>query len=197
MVVVFVMRLIKIILIVVIVIILILTILTIATSRGFSEITDLIHKDTENVHVKEGYNFTDPKLERYQINGVLLIPYARQNPFKSNEKYNTYSLRLASYKQKENDNKVIINRVTVEGINDIKFIKIDKILNEKSEFSNDNISLSENILMDEINNYDMELTDKSQIKVLLNVSVEENGNITTRDLEYIFETKTRKYLIQR
>ena len=43
----------------------------------------------------------------------------------------------------------------------------------------------------------MELTNKSQIKVVLNVSVEEDGEVITRDLEYIFETRIREYLVQR
>lgn len=191
------MRLIKIVIIVALVTLLIFIMLTILTSHGFSEITDLIHTDTEKVHVEEGYSFTDPKLEKYQINGVLFIPYTRHNPIGNDDKFYTYSLRLASYKKKDDDNKVIINYATLEGINDIKFIEMNKILNKESEFVDGNMRLSEGVLIDEINNYDMELTDKSQIKVVLNVSVEENGEITTRDLEYIFETKIRKYLNQR
>ncbi len=195
------MRLIKIIIIVVLVVILILIALTILTSRGFSEITDLIHKDTEKVHVEEGYSFTDPKLEQYQINGVLLIPYTRQNPFKTYEdKYYNYSLRLAAYKRADNQ-KVAINHVRVEGVKNVKFNKITKgNLSIELEFNKDEsneVQTSEIILIDEINDYDMELTDKSQIKVVLNVSVEENGRVATRDLEYIFETKIRKYLNQR
>jgi hypothetical protein len=43
----------------------------------------------------------------------------------------------------------------------------------------------------------MELNNKSQLKVILNITVEENGQSTTKDLEYIFGTRIRKYLVQR
>lgn len=193
------MRLIKIIIIVVIVVILILTTLTIVTSRGFAQIADLINRDTEMFYKQ--YSFSEPPLKNYQINGVLFIPYTNHNPLPSyDQKFHNYSLNVVAYRQKGNNSKVIINKVTLEGINDIEFDNIAKVLNKDMEFSDDakhaDKQLDRITLIDEINNYDMKLTNKSQIKVVLNVSVEENGKITTGDLEYMFETKMRKYLVQ-
>lgn len=176
-----------------------LLILSLLTSCRFSEITDLIHKDTEKFY--ENYSFSEPLLQKYKINKILFIPYTNQNPEQSYEqKYSTYSLSLASYGQKVNNSKVIVNYVTVEGDQDIIFDKITNNLNESLEFNNDekqdNMKISVITLFDEINDYNMELTDKSRLKVVLNVTVEENGKSITGDLEYYFETRVRKYLVQ-
>lgn len=196
------MRLVKNIIVVLLFMVLVLVIFNFLTSNGYAEITDLIHKDTEKLIIEEGYDFSDSELNKYQVNEILFIPYTRHNPFESyDEEFYSYSLRLASYKPKENDNKVMINYVTVEGINDVEFDKITKTLNRKLEFigheKNSEVQIDEFILIDEINNYNMELNDNSQIKVVLNVSVEENEKIVTRDLVYKFETRVRKYLVQR
>ena len=85
-------------------IIILIILLTVLTTRGISQIIDLIHKDTEDMHVEEGYNFLNTEVNKYQIGRILFIPYTRQNPLPNYEqKYYTYSLRLAAYKQKENN----------------------------------------------------------------------------------------------
>lgn len=171
-------------------------IISILTSCQYAEIIDLIHKDTEKYH--DGNNLSAPELEHYQIKGIIFTPYTIHNPEQSYEqKYSTYSLKLAYYSQKKNNAKITINYVTIEAIQDVKYDKISKKLNKLLDLNNDNMQLNDVVLIDQINNYNMELKDKSQIKVVLNISIEENGEIITRDLEYIFETRIRKYLVQR
>ena len=86
-------------------------------------------------------------------------------------------------------------------VKDVNFNKVTKEdLNIELEFSEDKsneLQSSEIVLIEEINDYDMELNNKSQLKVILNITVEENGQSTTKDLEYIFGTRIRKYLVQR
>jgi hypothetical protein len=180
------------------IVVLVLTML-ILTGCSFAEITDLIHRDTDRISVEKEDGFSNPRLNQYKVNGVVFIPYTRQNPFKTYEdKYYYYSLRLASYTQAINS-KVVVNCVTIEGVRNVKFKTITKEANKQLEFSNDpnNKTLkSEIVLVDAINDYNMELNKDSQLKVVLNVSVEQDGKTTTRDMEYVFETQIRKYLNQ-
>ena len=48
-----------------------------------------------------------------------------------------------------------------------------------------------------MNENDMKLNAKSEMKIVMNISVQENETLTTRNLEYSIETKVRKYLQQR
>ncbi|MFZ5966968.1 MAG: hypothetical protein ACOYVK_07310 [Bacillota bacterium] len=190
----------KITMMVVVIGILAIAALTMLTSRGFSKSMELIHKDTDKFH--KGYNFSDPLLTQYQTNGIVFTPYTRQNPEHSyQEKFPTYSLRLAAYKEKENGSKAVINYVTIEAAKDVRFNKLTKDINKKLEFGtvrkNKHIQCSEVILVDGINHYDMELNQDSRIKVMINVTVEESGKSSTCDLEYYFDVRTRRFLVQR
>lgn len=190
------MEFIKKMIIVIIVAILILSVLMILISRYSAEIIDLIHLDTDYSRIGER-DLSDPLFDQYRIDGIVFTPYTRLNHGKGyNDDFYTYSLRLAVYKQLENSNKVIVNHFEVDGVKDVKFNKIAGTINKELEFDDggDGILSSEDILIDVINNYNMELNKKSQLKVVLNVSVvDEDGKLTTRDLEYYFETNIRKY----
>lgn len=187
--------------IIILILVSIVLILITLTSCKFDQITDLIHKDTESLQARNAEMLTDDKTEKYQIEGILFIPYIRQNPFETYEdKYYCYSLRLAAYKL-AGEQKVVVNCISIEGVKDVNFNKVTKEdLNIELEFSEDKsneLQSSEIVLIEEINDYDMELNNKSQLKVILNITVEENGQSTTKDLEYIFGTRIRKYLVQR
>ena len=92
------------------------------TSCKTTEIIDLLHKETDEIHIGVGYNFSDPTTEKYRINGVLFIPYFNHVFANSNnEEIDTYSLHMASYKQADNNKKVIINSVSVEGTKNVIF----------------------------------------------------------------------------
>lgn len=193
------MRLRKIIVISIIGIIFIVAIIVIVTSRGVDEIVDLINKDTEIFY--ESYNLSESDLKDYQIGGVLFIPYTNHNPISNyDQKYHNYSLSLETYRKKGDDSRVVVNKVTLEGQSDINFVNMSDIINKELEFSddekNEDLQINRITLIDKINDYDMMLNKKSKIKVVLNVSVNKNGEITTHDLNYIFSTKIRKYLVQ-
>jgi uncharacterized protein YlaN (UPF0358 family) len=155
-----------------------------------SSIADLIHKDTNQIDEKTKFNFSDPKLEKYHIDGVFFIPYI---PHRS---HFTYDLRLAAYKTNGNNSKVTINSATIEGLEEINLRKVTSDKSTVLEFieHKDNIQASQIPLIEQINDYDMGLTKKSKLKVVLNITVEENDTTITRDLEYTFETKIRTYL---
>jgi hypothetical protein len=172
-----------------------------ATSCTTAKITDLVHKDTEVGNIQD-IKFSDPLLKKYQINGLLFVPYMVHNPDKSyNSDYENFSLKLATYKPIEDvGSNVKVNSVKIVGVKDINFTPISNTLNIylvfKNEDKNPNLQVSEEYLVDEINNYNMQLNKESQLKVIINVSIEENGKIITEDLIYTFETNIREYLIQ-
>ncbi|MBM6616326.1 hypothetical protein [Bacillus suaedaesalsae] len=175
-----------------------ITILFILTSCETTEITYLYHKDTYSVGVPvEEINFSDVKLKKYTINEILFYPVIRHNSSNSNPE--TYSLALKVFKPKEvTDNSVIINNVKLEGSKAITFKPISTEINKNIEFINDGnqlgVKTSENDLIDEINDYDMNLKDnKSELKVLINVSVISGKQIITKELEYIFKAETEEY----
>lgn len=127
----------------------------------------------------------------------MFYPVIRHNSSNSNPE--TYSLKLKVYKPKEvTDSNVIINNVKIEGFKDITYKPISTDLNKNIEFINDGnklgVKTSENALIDEINDYDMNLKDnKSELKVFINVSVISGNQITTKELEYIFKAETEEY----
>jgi hypothetical protein len=164
----------------------------------FDSITNLINEDTEIFY--EEYNFLNPILNQYKVNGVLFIPYITHESYE--DKFSTYALRLEVYKQNINSSNATINYVTVKGDKNIKFKSITEKLNKVLKFSvdehNKSLKGSYNELIDEINTYNMQLNDKSGIKVVLNISVKtEDNKIITRDIVYYFKTETTTYLIQR
>lgn len=167
------------------------------TSCGIAEITDLYHKDTKSVgRPIEEINFSDPKLKNYQINGILFYPVIGHNS--TNSDLETYYLMLKTFKPKEQaNNNVIINNVKVEGSKDINFSPISKDLNKNLIFTNEDtnssIQTSKIDLIEQLNDYNMKLSEnKSELKVVINVSVEDGEQIITKELIYIFETNTRK-----
>ncbi|WP_027399035.1 hypothetical protein [Anaerovorax odorimutans] len=190
------MKLFKLFMILLVIIILAIGILTVVTSRGVTQIIDLINKDTDTLNVEEGFDFSEPILNKYEINKTLFIPYMVKNTPKSNdEKYYTYSLKLASYKEK-NNNKIVINYVIIDEMQDVYFNKVEKEINQEVAFDNNEIQSGDMILIDAINSYDMKLNKKSRIRIVINISVEENGKIITNDLKYDFQTRIREYLVQ-
>jgi hypothetical protein len=160
-----------------------------------STIIDLYHEDTNLITVEEGFDFSDPTLEKYQINNILFIPYFSQEF--SNDKI--YTLNMLVNKEAINDSKVVVNSIIVEGTKNVDIEKSEVILNKKLVFEEleGTIQESEDNLIEQINNKDMKLNENSEIKILINISVEENKKITTRNLEYIFITDVRTYLNQR
>lgn len=179
----------------------IIALVVMVMSCGTSEIIDVIHKDTDELNI-ENYKGLDPTLERYQIDGVLLIPYIRNIPkVNAGEEFYAYTLRLASYKNGDDQKQVTINSVSVEGIKNVELSKISKKVDKNLDFkklqSSNKFESNGNVLIDEINHHDMKLDKNSEIKVMLNVSVKDGEDIITRDLEYVFTTRIRRYLNQR
>lgn len=173
-------------------------ILSILSSCGISEITDLYHEDTKSVGgPTEEINFLDPNLKNYQIQGVLFYPFIRHKS--TNSDFETYYLKLVTYKPKGvADNNVIINFVKVEGAKEIEFTPISKDFNKKLKFiyEDDSSSIQKSTieLFEQLNDYDMKLNEhKSQLKIIINVSVVDGNQITTENLIYIFEADTRRY----
>ncbi len=165
-----------------------------------AEAIDLVHKDTDAFY--ENYDFFDSKINEYVIGDVVFLPYITRNPYQSSEpEYSTYCLRLGVHKQKESSGKAVVNSVSVEAIQEVEFNKVFNNLNQTIVFTEDedyqDLPTSSIILVNEINDYNMKLTEKSQIEVTLNVSVEENGEFITKDLSYIFETDIWRYPITR
>ena len=118
---------------VLIVLIIVIFISSFLTSCKFSKIIDLVHKDTDTFYKK--YDFSDSRLKKYQVNGIIFIPYTRQLPHRSySDKFHYYYLSLASYRKKGDDGKVIINNVELEGVKEVKFKKITKELKQELEF---------------------------------------------------------------
>lgn len=181
--------------------ILVTIILSLLTSCGTAEITDLYHKNTNSLGGPiEEINFSDSNLKNYQVNGILFYPFIRHESTKStNSDIETYYLKLEVFKPKEvAESNVIINNVKIEGDKNIVFTTISKDFNEKLKFINEEgssgIQTSTIELFEQLNDYNMKLIEnKSELKVIINVSVEDENQITTKNLIYIFEADTRKY----
>jgi len=160
-------------------------------------IIDLYHPETEKLEISEAV-FTDEAYEPFRAGGVLFTPYTVQTQVGTGEEaYDKYALHLGVYKLNEFTESVVINHVKVTGTEDMNFSERNQELALPIEFSNDSIASSNVILLDEISADNMGLSDKSIIKIVLNVSVVENGETITKDLSYDFVTRLRTYQVQR
>lgn len=176
-------------------------ILSFRTSCGTAEITDLYHQDTNSLGGQiEEINFSDSNLKNYQVNGILFYPFIRHESTKSTKSdIETYYLKLKVYKPKEvAESNVIINNVKIEGDKNIIFTTISKDFNEKLKFINEEgnsgIQSSTIELFEQFNDYNMELIENERkLRVIINVSVEDGHQVTTKNLVYIFEADTRRY----
>ncbi|NMD72719.1 hypothetical protein HHO41_21055 [Bacillus sp. DNRA2] len=167
-----------------------------------ASIIDIIHPVTEDKELSKS-NFSDPELKPYLIEGVLFNPYMRQGDTTEigEDYYYHYYLRLAVYKHPKNTSAVTVNSVKIVGGNDVTFKDVYQDISTPLEFTIDekheSIQVSDGTLIEEINDYNMNLTDNSKLKLTLNVSVESNGKTMTRDLTYVFETRTRTFNVMR
>lgn len=173
-------------------------ILSVLTSCATAEITDFYHQDTNSLGGQiEEIHFLDPNLKNYQISGVLFYPFISHTS--ANSDFETYDIMLRTFKSKEvADSNVIINNVKVEGTKEINFTPISKDFNKKLKFINEDgssrIQTSTIQLIEELNDYDLKLIEnKSELKVVINVSVEDGNHVITKDLTYFFEADIRKY----
>jgi hypothetical protein len=173
----------------------ILLVLTSCTST----IIDLYHEDTNLINVEEGFNFSNPKLENFQINNVLFQPYFSTDYSEEEGDEYIYTLNMSVYKEANNDSKVRVNKITIEGTNNVLLDKKEVVVNNELAFQGieGNIQESDITLLEPINGKGLKLSDDSKIKIILNISVQNNEKITTQNLEYIFSTDVRTYLIQR
>jgi hypothetical protein len=162
-------------------------------------IIDLYHEDTNLITVEEGINFSDPRVEKYQINKVFFKPYLSIEFTNDKENEDIYPLNMLVYKESKNESKVVVNNITIKGTKNVDLEKDEVILNKKLAFEElEGIIQESHVnLIEQINHKDMKLNENSEIKIVINISVEENEKITTRNLEYIFITDVRTYLIQR
>lgn len=160
-------------------------------------IIDLFHSETEKLQVTEEV-FSDPAYEPYIVGDVFFAPYTVQNESDTDPVYYKYSLYLKAYRLVENSNPVTVNSVKVKGTKDLTLKEISKDLSIPLEFSDweGSIQKSDNLIIEEINNDKMDLTDDSIITVVVNVSVEENGQSIKKDLTYELETRSRTYTVQ-
>ncbi|MEH7179689.1 hypothetical protein [Neobacillus vireti] len=160
-------------------------------------IIDLFHAKTEKLQVTEVV-FSNPAYEPNRVGTVFFAPYTVQNESDTDPVYYKYSLYLKAFRLVENSNPVTINSVKVKGTKDVTFKELSKDLSIPLEFSDweGSIQKSDNLLFEEINEENMKLTDDSIITVLVNVSVEENGETITKDLTFELETRSRTYSVQ-
>lgn len=164
-------------------------------------IVDLFHVETEKLPITDEV-LEDSANDPYILEGVLINPYMTQSRFGESEtEYSRYSLYLTAYKKDDNSNLVTINHLKIVGKKDVNFKEINKDLSLPLKFSNDehfpSFQSSDNLLVEETNNYNMELTEDSVITVIINVTVEINGEKVTKDLTYDFETRFRTYAVTR
>ena len=164
-------------------------------------IIDLYHAKTEKLKMTDEV-FKDSAYDSYIVGGVFIKPYMVQSTFgESSTEYSRYTLYLGAYRKEDNSNPVVLNHIKVIGENDVIFKEINKEINLPLEFSDDknrpSFHSSDDLLIEETNNYDMKLTENSVISVLINVTVEVNGEKITKDLTYDFTTRFRTYNVTR
>jgi hypothetical protein len=166
-----------------------------------SDVEELIHPKTDRLDITQEV-FSKSDYKPYTVGGILFIPYTRPNGFENSEQdYYKFSLRLAAYKTIDNTNKVVINHVKIAGTKNVTLEEIDRTLSlpldfiESKEFQS--IQESSNILIEEISPTNMNLSDESVMTVVINVSVEENGEMINKDLTYKFQGKVSTYNVQR
>ncbi len=174
---------------------LVVMVLLTLTSCRTASITDIVHIDTNEVVIGEDYILgKNDELNQYEVNGVLFRPYMVHSD------YAAYAFKLAVYSVNETPN-VTINNYTIEGIEDIEFEEISDVIDEKASFTEyikqDEVMRSIINITSNISKKDMVLNDSSKLLVTINVSVEKDGKLITKDLEYIFETNTRTYPVMR
>ncbi|RFB12159.1 hypothetical protein DZB84_19590 [Bacillus sp. HNG] len=164
-------------------------------------IIDLYHAETEEIPINEEA-FMDSANNPYIVGGVFFNPYMVQSTFGSSDtEYFRYSLYLNAYKKADNPSQAVINHIKIVGKKDVIFKEIIKDLSIPLQFSDDEhfppFKSSDSLLVEETNNYNMELTKNSVITVIINVTVEENGEKVTKDLTYDFVTRFRTYAVTR
>jgi hypothetical protein len=76
---------------------------------------DLYNEDTNLITVEEGFDFSAPTLEKYQINNVLFIPYFSHEFSNDKENEDIYPLNMLVYKESKNESKVVVNNITIKG----------------------------------------------------------------------------------
>jgi hypothetical protein len=164
-----------------------------------STIIDLYHEDTNLIKVEEGFNLSNPKFENFQIKSVLFQPYFSTDYSEEEGDEYIYTLNMSVYKEANNDSKVTLNKITIEGTKNVILDKNDVVINKELAFQGieGNMQESNIILLEPLNGKDLKLSDDSKIKVILNISVQKDKKIITCNLEYIFKTDVRTYLIQR
>lgn len=141
-----------------------------------------------------GLSRDEASQERYTLNDVSIWPVINMcNPRDYDVvPFNMFRLSVVSSKDLNDDSQVIINSVTVEGVSNIKFKEISKDLDENMEFSgegNDGYVAGKIVAFEEINDYNMRLNNKSQIKVTINATVINGEESVTKDIETIFKYK--------
>ena len=177
-------------------------ILVVLSACKTASITDLIHSDTEDIIIGENFILgEDSTLNDYQVDKVLFRPYTIHNSTDNeNEGYDTYSINLAVYKE-SGSKKVTINRITVEGLQDVEFAQIDYDIDKVLEFNEyekqQGVQSSLITLISNTADYDMFLSKTSKIKITLDVSVIDDKEVFNSKLEYILETRIKTYPVMR
>ncbi|RFB12160.1 hypothetical protein DZB84_19595 [Bacillus sp. HNG] len=160
-------------------------------------IIDLYHAKTEKLKMTDDV-LKDSAYEPYIVGGIFFKPYMTHE---SETGYPGYSLRLNAYRKIENSNPVILNHIKIIGKKDVVFKEINQELTIPLDFSDDenypSFQSSKNRLIEETNNYNMELTEGSVITVVISVTVDVNGESVTKDLTYDFTTRFRTYAVTR
>lgn len=176
-------------------------VLILATACKTADIIDLIHKDTEQINYIEKEDlkeeiFLKNNFDQYKINDTIFIP----NLIHSSKGEEYYSLYIDSYRISGTE-KFFVNNIVIEGIENVDFDKLVKSnMNKQIEFNyNEESGLEEGYieLIEPINDNNMNLNKDSRIKVVLNMVVEDKGEKHDYDLEYVFESDIRTYLLTR
>ncbi|MDX8360783.1 hypothetical protein [Cytobacillus sp. IB215316] len=171
---------------------------------GQYTIIDLIHPETERFYTEKVEDvFNHAPYEPYINEGIYMFPVTRQNQkYGSDEEgYYSYSLGIVAYKKYDNLNTATINHIKVVGTNDVAFKEIEEDINVTLEFGKsasddpkyDSLLVGESSLIEEINNYNLNLSDESVITFIMNVSIHVNGKTITKDIKYDLKRRKRTY----
>ncbi len=144
-------------------------------------------------------SFENNRVQNYIIDDNLFIVDIKTN---DTEDYSySFSVLLNTYQKKGSNNEVTINNVKVLENRAVSIDEVDKAINQKLEFSpipESNVYNKSSIqLVDELNNDFLNANMHSTIKVVLNISVNNNGEIVTKDIEYIFNNTLEKSITKR
>ena len=153
---------------------------------------EIIHPNTLDFYKVDEYHEKQYKDDK--VDGILFVPKVGWN--NNPDGFNSYYLYFTIIKPIDNNQNVTINSLKLEGINDVQLELISKEINQKVEFEKSGdpkLVATGYMLIEEFFKYfGGKIGTTSKLRLIVNVTIEENGKSYNKDLVFDLATRERK-----